>query len=378
MTISTEDSSSMVVPPPSTPLSTDTTKPSISVVTIQSSLFMVANLNKEINNWQEWSDNVLNHLAMSGGIDGHLLNCLPCPDKSLEPRAYMNWQTNDRAICAFMNLKAVKAEKDFMSGHSSSSKAVWTALKMCHEQEGPIIQVNLIQEALNIRYSRSEWLAITTSRLVELNTRIWKMGSPSPNLFLCILMLNSLSGELATVRTSIAPSINCSTKTNPVSSSNIRRDLDTQQQLFDTDDAKANDIALSVTTTTCPCLQNTASTPNLCINPKCPTPNGHTMPYCVVEGGGMEGKTIDESRAAKKCDREAKRGGDQSKKSTLSIVKDNAGKAYLFDPTAGSITPISISDASPQSEKMEFTTLTSDAEEASECTELEMQQRRRH
>lgn len=80
---------------------------------------------------------------MSGGIDGHLLDCLPCPNKPLEPHAHMNWQTNDRAIRTFMNLKAVKAEKDFMSGYSSS-KAVWFPLKTCHEQEGPIVQVNLI------------------------------------------------------------------------------------------------------------------------------------------------------------------------------------------------------------------------------------------
>ena len=100
-----------------------------------------------------------------------------------------------------MSKNSIRAEHDFInSADLPTAKHAWDALKARHEVQGPIQQVLLIQEAMDICYSHSgEQLSITSSRFADMNERIWNIGTPSRDLFLCILMINGLSREFTNV-----------------------------------------------------------------------------------------------------------------------------------------------------------------------------------
>lgn len=204
------------------------TEPSINTIPIVTSLFTSERLDKNKSNWQEWSRNLLECLSVSQGLDGHLDGTSVCPDISSEPHAHRNWKINDKAIRAFMSNKSVRAEHDFINGANiTTAKHAWDALKKRHEIQGPIQQALLIQEALDVRYSRSgEQLSVTSSKLADLNERIWNLGTPSPDLFLCILMINALSGEFTDVRSSLIRDLAKATTDQPYTSTDIRRALD--------------------------------------------------------------------------------------------------------------------------------------------------------
>ena len=202
----------------------DATQPSITTVFIASSLFTSEQLDKNKSNWQEWSRDILDCLSMSKGLDGHLDGTSTCPDVSYELRAYRNWKINDKAVHSFMSKNSVRAEHDFINGADlPTTKHAWDALKARHEVQGPIQQVLLIQEALDIHYSRSgEQLSITSSRFADLNECIWNMGTPSHDLFLCILMINGLLGEFTDVRSSLACELARATTDQPYKPTDIR------------------------------------------------------------------------------------------------------------------------------------------------------------
>ena len=88
---------------------------------------------------------------MSKGLDGHLDGTSMCPNVSYEPCTCHNWKINDKAIYAFMSKNPIRAEHDFIIGADITTvKQAWDALKKQHEVQGPIQQVLLIQEALEI------------------------------------------------------------------------------------------------------------------------------------------------------------------------------------------------------------------------------------
>lgn len=194
--------------PTSSPITVDpidAINPSVAIIPIVTSLFTSERLDKNKSNWQEWSRDILECLGISQGLDGHLDGTSVCPDISFEPRAHRNWKINDKAVRAFMSNKSIRAEHDLINAKEiTTAKQAWDALKRRHEIQGPVQQVLLLREALAIRYSRSgEQLSVTSSRLTDLNDRIWNMGTLSRELFLRILMINAFSDDLSDVQSSL-------------------------------------------------------------------------------------------------------------------------------------------------------------------------------
>ena len=145
-----------------------------------------------------------------------------------------------------IQFSVLSAEYDFINGTDlPTAKHAWDALKAQHEVQGPIQQVLLIQEAMDIHYSHSgKQLSITSSKFADLNKRIWYMGTPSHNLFLCILMINGLSGEFTDVQSSLACELARATTDQPYKPTDICRALDVEQQLI-SGDKKGCDVVLA-------------------------------------------------------------------------------------------------------------------------------------
>jgi gag-polypeptide of LTR copia-type len=243
-------------------------------------------LDKSKNNWTKWKRVVIQCLGMVG-LDDYLTGSVICPDSEKEPRAAVNWRTNDKVVRSFIGLKSSEEEQEYIEPHSTAAE-VWTSLKSRHKQEGPITQILLIQEALNVRYVKSERLSTTSTKLSDLNTRIFAIGIPTKDVFLSILMLNSLSGELSNVHDHVATSLSSS---NTFTSNDIRKRLDTEQQIIDSDTANSSRLLPEalVTHTRKPIPNKTMK---LCQNCKRAGRRymGHSDDTCYHEGGAMEGQ----------------------------------------------------------------------------------------
>ncbi|KAF5352139.1 hypothetical protein D9758_009247 [Tetrapyrgos nigripes] len=338
----------------STP-SADTTRPSVSIIALNTSLFKHEHLSKDKNNFPSWKYQFIQTLRMNQGADGYLDGSIIKPDKETEPRAWSNWKANNGSILGFMGLSVEVAEQEAIA-KAETAQIAWTSLLKRHGQEGPVKQVQLIQEALSIRYSPSENFATISSKLTTLNDRIWEMGSLTPEAFLCILMINAMSNvpELRATREHVAQSFAQSDGTNPdfkdnpnakkYDSSDIKRALDMAQGLNDSD-SRTGDIALSSQTSPKSNLKNRPK----CTNPKCPRQLGHTKEWCVSPGGGMAGKSITESREARMKAREKKENSTsgETKKPAYHVIESN-GQAYIINMDNNTVIRATPSGSTPE------------------------------
>ena len=316
-----------------TTLSSDVSHPSISVLSVkESSWGTVALLDKASNNYAPWSRHVTRVLRLSSGLDIYLKSSFKAPDPDFEPRAYRNWEINDAAVQAFLLMKCAASEHEFVE-NCETAQDIWSTLQKRHVHQGPMSQITLIQEALALRYSSSTLFSATTLLYRDLNRRIWDMGAPTPEGFLCILMLLGLSSDpsLSAVRDSIISGLSSATPDRPYTSADIVTRLDYEQQ------ARSMAIAQTVPVPAEAHAARSSATSDIkqsiCSNCK---KSRHTAEFCVQPNGGMAGKSIAEAQQA----RDAKRGKkpkEKSKDSTTgttgtagSIIK-SGHQAYIVD-----------------------------------------------
>ncbi|KAH7919708.1 hypothetical protein BV22DRAFT_1022555, partial [Leucogyrophana mollusca] len=193
------------------------------------SLKEVPILDRGKKNWQEWSMSLSNLLDTSH-LGGYLTGIIPRPDSNIEPRAAQNWDMNNVAVVGAIKLRATLEEQKLLVGVINARKA-WGILRDRHVKIGPIAQLLMIQEAFNTVYTRSEPLADTSARLADLVHRIYAIGIPTEDVFLSIVMLRALSGELISVRDHVAGQLTAATANHPFTSGDIRLRLDIEQQL---------------------------------------------------------------------------------------------------------------------------------------------------
>ena len=351
-----------------------TALPSIALApAIQASLVsQIELLDKSKNNWTKWKRVVVQCLGMVG-LDDYLTGSTVCPDATKEPRAAQNWRTNDKVVRSFIGLKSAEEEQEYIENQVSAA-AMWTVLKDRHKKEGPITQILLIQEALNVRYSKSERLSATSTKLSDLNSRIFAMGIPTKDVFLSILMLNSLSGELSNVRDHVATSLSAS---DTFTSNNIRKRLDTEQQIIDSD--TANSSSRPVAETLIANARRTGSTKE-CSNCKAAGRRhiGHTDKTCYHPGGAMEGQRdrVEREHEANRKNRKPTQSGTRFDNGRRAFILDkDTGEAYLLagtdKPASGRPVPTdefaglasdvisrSFLDSQPDYDKFEYEALT--------------------
>ena len=155
----------------------------------------------------------------------------PSPDTNYEPHANCHWRQNNTTIQAFLFMKCASSEHQFIE-KCTTAEDIWTTLKKCHVHQGAMSQVILIQEAFSLRYSPSTPFADTTLLYCNLNQCIWDMGTPTPEGFLCIMMLLGLSADnsFSAVCNSIISGLSLATSECAYTSANIITRLDYEQQ----------------------------------------------------------------------------------------------------------------------------------------------------
>ncbi|KAF8798816.1 hypothetical protein BYT27DRAFT_7122570, partial [Phlegmacium glaucopus] len=185
-------------------------------------------------------------------------------------------------------------EQEFLEKYPSALRC-WEALQKAHLAEGPVKQMDLIRTAFTTRIPRDKDQDAKVRQITEDIRRAFDMpGGLSRDTLTCIALLSALGDGHDHLRAIIQRDLQNATKDKPFLPHHICSYIasDTQLLLGDANRAGATSSAIALTAKPSPKTRTSV----LCSN--CNKPN-HTDPYCISPGGGMAGKTIEESRAAR-------------------------------------------------------------------------------
>ena len=278
---------------------TDSSKPTVRAKNITIS-FAGDALDRTKGNWKKWSAAIrldLDMMALGSHIDAK--RCFS-PDQTIRPTSYENWLSNDLAVRSFIAKSCTDLERELFENVATARKC-WEVLEAVHRAEGPVKQMELIRNAFNSRITRDGDQVVKARKIVEDIQRAFDMpGGLSRDIFICITLLTVLGDGHDHTRSIILRDMQNATASNPFLPRQLISYLEADLQLIIGD---ANRASSSTTVALAAKLApNKSRTSVICSN--CQKPN-HTDLYCISAGGGMAGKTIEESKAARKRDREA-------------------------------------------------------------------------
>ncbi|KAG1867334.1 hypothetical protein F4604DRAFT_1927627 [Suillus subluteus] len=235
-------------------------------------------LDKAKNNWTSWSESML-EIFSTNLIEGYTLGTVTCPIAQCEPVAARNWDLNNAGIIA--------------------------ALRNCisHDDKCTLDRITLAHELLNVHYSKATSLSETSHCLTEGVHSIFDMGIPMQQVFLSIIMLNALSGDLSHVCDQVASLPAGSTLLHPFTPNDICTCLDIEQEG----------------------------------NPRpAPPTRGLVAPTaCIVAMEPLNVLWRKRDAAANKPDTTTKKSNNQVSSTKPTHCTDSSGRAYLLDSTTG-------------------------------------------
>lgn len=234
----------------------------------------------------------MHHYLTINSLLSYILGERAKPSCATEPRTYENWVENNCFAFTAITMNVSdndEAELDIEEG----LKAAWDTLRERHQNKGPIRQVDLLRTALNMKFRKGTPLPQTCREICDAVDQAFAMGDLTADLFCCIAIINSLE-DFPHLCSSILRNLRASTKDKEYTSKDISHYLESEQTLHAAAEKppSTSDIALSA------CTSNArSSNVPTCSNCKC---LGHSNQYCISPGGGMAGKSIQESKCAQK------------------------------------------------------------------------------
>jgi hypothetical protein len=191
----------------------DSVYPSIQLIRT-SQVFSGTKLDKIKGNFKTWSEDAelfLTACGLIGYVDGTTVS-----PGSNEPRAISNWKANDKLAAALLFETLERSEWTFLD-RTKGTKACWDAIKERHHNEGPIRQVNYLQEAMSTKFSKTDPLPTTAEKICVAIDRAYDMGEITCDLMKCILILDGLT-DFPHTRALISREISSSTAEKPITS----------------------------------------------------------------------------------------------------------------------------------------------------------------
>ena len=282
----------------------DATHPSVALLGSFTS-FNKEKLDKEKANWNSWTQDIYLAMSLNRSYD-YVTSDTVALDTLLKPRALWNWNSNDRSTCAFFSSAISDAEwKALGDPPRSNAKAYWEKLKNCHSSDRPVAQVYLLKQAMNVVItSPSESITKTIDKAANLVHRAYTMNSANglaEETFLSIIALNALGKEHEAIQFQLQDHLQQATPQSPFSFTQIQAFLEDKQRLIDVNKRQNNPTA-----TPSSIALSAQDTNNIILCSNCGK-RGHKDRYCISQGGGMAGKTIEESKTQHRLNKEASR-----------------------------------------------------------------------
>jgi len=302
-------------------------------------------LDKTAGNWKVWSSKICDNLAICG-LGAHIKEIKkgtrPIPDPKTHPVAYDNWTTNDGMACAYIRLNCAIIESKLLDDIESAYDC-YKALEKYHLNEGPVKQVNLIQNALAQHIACDKDQLSNYRKIREDIRHAFRMpGGITEETFINITLLIVLSAGHEHIRAMIQRDMQAATTEAPFLSEQVMAYLDQDLQLLLGNEqctGTADAIALAA--------QSTHKRGGMCSSPLCNNCKhpGHTADWCIRTGGGMAGKSIEEAQAT--CRKVAKdkseklRGSKDPKQKIFLSFKDANGHTFIAHIDADTVTATS-------------------------------------
>ena len=115
------------------------------------------------------------------------------PNKDTHLMAFQNWQQNDRCTCASISTAISKSKKITIGGAPRADVSkFWKTLTECHTKNGPIAQINLICEAMNL-HATNETLMMAIDDICILMDQAFAMEEISNDTLINFAILQSYS-----------------------------------------------------------------------------------------------------------------------------------------------------------------------------------------
>ena len=282
----------------------DATRPSVALLGYFTS-FDKEKLDKEKANWNSWTWDIYLAMSFDWSYD-YVTGDTVAPDTLLKPRALRNWNSNDRSACAFLSSAISDAEWKALSDPPHSNvKAYWEKLKNHHSSDRPVAQVYLLKQVMSIVItSPSESITKRIDKATDLVHCAYTMNSAdglAEETFFSIIALNALGKEHEAIQFQLQDRLQQATLQSPFSFTQIWALLEDKQRLIDVNKCQNNPAA-----TPSSIVLSAQDTNNIILCSNCGK-RGHKDRYCISQGGGMAGKTIEESKTQHQLDKEASR-----------------------------------------------------------------------
>ena len=325
----------------------DATRPIVERETIKSP-FKGEKLDKDAANWVPWRRDIQNYLDMIS-LSSHLTDSSLIPLPDVQPNAYRNWLSNDRSVRGYIKSAIAKPEHELIDNLDLAHQC-WSTLSTYHLDEGPIKQANLIQGALAMRIDRDDQMMVKLRQLRDDLSRAFEMqGGINKETFICIVALQALGTGLDHSRAIIQRDMSSSLPSSPYTPDKLIKFMEQEYHMLMGDKqrgAKGDAIALAA--------QASLKGKQIVTCSNCKR-TGHIAQWCIRPGGGMAGKTIEESKEARRKDKDSKSGstaspsGPSTSAARIQVsVKGQDGRAYLMLMDPSSLTPITDTTQQPK------------------------------
>ncbi len=244
-------------------------------------------LDRSKSNWEEWSLR-LTLIADRHNFSDWLDGSFPQPDVTADPKGHRFWKANDRSFKAFMLQHISRADYKIVANLPDSA-SVFKALRKRHEDLGVHTQVILIAKALNLRFRPGTSMSQVVDEIDSLHSRIVAIGPLDDDHLRSVLLLNALGEHYPQLQSSIHGNSD-----NPNFSSNtVLRAIQHEEDLI----RHREELGLQVPSTAL-AAQSRPRSKVICAHCK---RNGHLADFCIQPGGKMEGRSIDDARAAQRA-----------------------------------------------------------------------------
>lgn len=285
-------------------------------------------LDRDDGKWSDWSYNMDLELSMVQ-LWEYVFDAPAAPNPTYEPRASRAWMSNNRLACSFIK-RALSPSEQKLCTDQWDPVALWAYLKARHGGAVPVQQERLLQEALTTKCSPAEFLTKTADGIIEKIDCAFDAGDVTKELLLLIVILSALSNRsYAHIRSIISRDLTNASDVTKYGPTEIRRFLEGEQTLIDADKPNSTEVVLATT----PASKSSKYSRLICEGCKSKgRPNfiGHTLPWCILEGGGMAGKTVEESRTARIAHFKAK-DRDRKKSSSKVTITPSGGSAFTLE-----------------------------------------------